>query len=366
MKDGFQVIGKEATIGFVSFLGKKSVINSPLVEILLSLGAVLYVKTNIPQTLMTADSDNNVFGRTVNPHNTAIGAGGSSGGEGALIAFRGSPLGIGTDVAGSVRIPALCCGTYGFKPTSNRVPYGGQSSPSLPGWKPIVACAGPLANDFEALEIMTKAIIDSTPATLDSTAIDVPWRQLEKDTQSKLRIGVLAEDPLYPLHPPVKRALAEAVEKLRSAGHEIINLTPEEGQVSDSSEVGFELFCLDLETSMGHIMRGGEPPVPSVANAPRPPNVGNYRFVQGLEKLDFLHKYAALSAKRQEISENWRKIWSEKRLDAVIGPPAQNTAVRHDEYGWPPYTCHLNVLDVSIDQTLEGKEDADIRSIPLV
>ena len=102
--------GTEASIGYVSFLGEKSSANSALVEILLNLGAVLYVKTNIPQTLMTADSDNNIFGRALNPHNTLLNAGGSSGGEGALIAFRGSPLGVGTDVAGSVRIPALCCG----------------------------------------------------------------------------------------------------------------------------------------------------------------------------------------------------------------------------------------------------------------
>lgn len=96
LKDSFQVAGTEASIGYVSFLGKKSTTNSPLVDILLDLGAVLYVKTNIPQTLMTADSDNNVFGRTLNPHNTALTAGGSSGGEGALVAFRGSILGVGT------------------------------------------------------------------------------------------------------------------------------------------------------------------------------------------------------------------------------------------------------------------------------
>ena len=97
VKDSFQVAGTEATIGFVSFLGEKSTSNSPIVDILLSLGAVPYVKTNIPMTLMTADSDNNIFGRALNPHNTMLNAGGSSGGEGALVAFRGSPIGVGTD-----------------------------------------------------------------------------------------------------------------------------------------------------------------------------------------------------------------------------------------------------------------------------
>ncbi|EXJ73734.1 uncharacterized protein A1O5_03496 [Cladophialophora psammophila CBS 110553] len=345
IKDSFQVAGTEASIGFVSFLGKKSQENSPIVDILLSLGAVLYVKTNIPQTLMTADSDNNIFGRVLNPHNTSLGAGGSSGGEGALLAFRGSPLGVGTDVAGSIRIPALCCGTYGFKPTSSRVPYGGQATPGLAGWKPILACAGPLANDFEALEVLTKAVIDSGPATFDSTAIDVPWRPLDQDEDAKLRIGVLAEDPLYPLHPPVKRALAEVANRLAAEGHQVIQLSAEQGHVADATEVACELFSLETETPRGHILASGEPPVPSVAAGHRPANFGNYQYLPNIEKLDKLQKYAALTVKRQELSEDWRKMWSELKLDAVISPPAQNTAVPHDTYGWPPYTCLLNVLD---------------------
>jgi amidase len=110
VKDGFQIKGSQATLGFVSFLDRVSQTNSPLVDILTELGAVIHVKTNIPQTLMTADSHNNVFGRTLNPHNTSLTAGGSSGGEGALVAFRGSPLGIGTDVAGSLMLfPAQFC-----------------------------------------------------------------------------------------------------------------------------------------------------------------------------------------------------------------------------------------------------------------
>jgi amidase len=346
VKDGFQYVGVEASIGYVSFLGKKSTVNSPLVDILLGLGAVLYVKTNIPQTLMTADSDNNIFGRALNPHNTALNAGGSSGGEGALVAFRGSPLGVGTDVAGSVRIPALCCGTYGFKPTSARIPYGGQVGPSLPGWKPIAASAGPLANDFEALDIFTKSVIDATPALLDSTAIDVPWRQLEPATNTKLRIGVLHEDPLYPLHPPIKRAMAETVKRLEAAGHELVPLTADEGQVADCQEVACELFILHTGTSMDFITASGEPMVPSVKRMDGPANVGNYKFVPDLKSLDFVHRYAALTVKRQEICENWRKIWLEKKLDAVLSPSAQNTALPHDTFGWPPYTAFVNLLDV--------------------
>lgn len=347
IKDGFQIKGVEASIGYVSFLGKFSEANSPLVDVLLGAGAVLYCKTNIPMTLMTADSHNNIFGRALNPHNTALNAGGSSGGEGALVAFRGSPIGVGTDVAGSVRIPALCCGTYGFKPTSARIPYGGQAIPGLPGFKPIVAAAGPLANDFEALEIFAKAVIDSTPARLDSTAIDVPWRTLKPITNSRLRFGVLPADPLYPLHPPVKRALEEAVKLIQAQGHEIVHLDPAETRVSDSTEIACELFSLTPGAAMGHLKASGEPPVPSVAQQIGPANYGKYSFIPDLKHLDKLHEFAALSLKRQEYVEDWRKLWSANKLDAIIAPAAQNTAVPHDNFGWPPYTCVFNLLDVS-------------------
>ena len=74
---------------------------------------------------MTADSDNNVFGRMLNYNRLTLTAGGSSGGEGALVAMRGSILGVETDIAGSVRIPALCYGTYGFKTSTDRIPISG-------------------------------------------------------------------------------------------------------------------------------------------------------------------------------------------------------------------------------------------------
>lgn len=94
IKDSFKYKGTQSTLGIVSFLDKEpDDENSPLVDILLDLGAILYCKTNIPTTLMTADSHNNVFGRVLNPHKLSLGAGGSSGGEGALVALRGSVIG---------------------------------------------------------------------------------------------------------------------------------------------------------------------------------------------------------------------------------------------------------------------------------
>ncbi|KAF4189642.1 hypothetical protein CNMCM7927_007326 [Aspergillus lentulus] len=345
IKDLFHVKGTHASIGMISFLDEKSTDNSPLVDILLNLGAVIYVKTNIPQTMMTADSHNNVFGRTLNPHNTLLGPGGSSGGEGALIAMRGSPLGVGTDIGGSIRIPALCCGTYGFRPSASRIPNGGGRSCSTPGMKFILSCAGPLALDMDAIEVFLKTVIDARPSLYDSSVIDVPWRQAT--VRQPLRIGVVPPDSIFPLHPPVRRTLEEAAKLLKAQGHQIIELTAEECKVMEINEVAWNIFTLD-SGAMEHLQAAGEPPVPALVHIQRQVEIlkqAGKTYLPDFSHLDRLGKLAALSAKRADLRETWRKMWNSHDLDICLAPPAQNTAVPHDMFGLAPYTTFLNCLD---------------------
>lgn len=343
IKDSFCVKGVDSTIGFVSFLDNPPASeNSALVDLLLDLGAVLYCKTNVPQTMMTADSENNVFGRTLNPHNTSLTAGGSSGGEGALVAFRGSPLGVGTDIAGSIRIPSLCCGVYGFKPTADRVPFGGQVSPALHGIPGLVPCAGPLANSFSDLELFFKTVLDANPSKYDSSAYSVPWisapgDNVEELRQRPLKIGVLPEDPVFPLHPPVKRALDEAVGALTKAGHEIIQLDYSNAtSTAKANGLAFQMFSIDpLDTSMKYIQKSGEPPVNSVKLGAPP----------GEKHIYTIDELAGLNVQRHQFADAWHRIWVDNKLDIVLAPGAQNTAVPHDTYRMPPYTLLWNFLD---------------------
>lgn len=107
IKDNFNLIGYDSTIGFTSLVDKPATYNSTLVELLLEAGAVLYCKTNVPTAMMIAESVNNLFGRTVNPQNRNLTTGGSSGGESALISFGGSRLGVGTDIGIHLRPKAI-------------------------------------------------------------------------------------------------------------------------------------------------------------------------------------------------------------------------------------------------------------------
>ncbi|CAK7222448.1 hypothetical protein SBRCBS47491_004868 [Sporothrix bragantina] len=375
LKDSFNLAGVQSTIGYVSFLGRPvPTTNGALVDLLLELGAVLYVKTNIPQTLMTADSENNIFGRTRNPRKMNLTAGGSSGGEGALVAFRGSLIGVGTDIAGSIRIPALCCGVYGFKPTTSRVPYTGQTSPGLPGMPGILACAGPLATTMDDLQLFFKAVLDGKPWTYDAVSAAVPYQQTaasELASKKVLRIGLMPEEPRVPLHPPVRRALDNATAALRKAGHEIVPIS--HGTYTsalNACTLALRFFGLDAtNVSLQHIVDSGEPMIATVAASlalPLPEDFGTTAIESvaatpahrqngyGIADL------AALNVERALFQNAWRCIFRDQKLDVVLSPGAQHTAPKHDTYGMPAYTVFWNLLDYPACIIPYGKASKDL------
>ncbi|KAJ6007516.1 hypothetical protein N7540_011492 [Penicillium herquei] len=345
IKDNFHFKGREATTGLVSFLGEVSTDNTPLVDLLLKLGAVLYVKTNVPQTMMTSESHNNVFGRTLNPWNTRLGPGGSSGGEGALIALRGSPMGLGTDIAGSVRIPAHFCGTYGFKPSISRIPNSGMRICKTPGMNFILSTTGPLSLDLNGIEIFLKTIFSAQPALYDSTALNVPWRDVPR--KPVLRIGVMHETFLFPLHPPIRRALNEAVGLLQAQGHQIIHLDEKGFQILEANEIAWNIFNLD-QGSRDLIIGAGEPVVPAIGIIMNQIEMVKQMFPSSQPEtsdLDRMGNLALLNVRRAKLRENYRKLWLRHDLDICIAPLSQNTAVPHDTSGIAPYATFLNTLD---------------------
>ena len=157
------------------------------------LGAIIYVKTSVPQSLMIGETINNIFGRTLNPHNRLLSCGGSSGGEGALVALHGSPVGIGTDIGGSVRIPAGFNGIWGIKPSHGRLPLGNVKK-SLDGQEAIRSICGVMAHSANDLVYFIQAVLQQSPWNYDPDVIDLPWRTsryLEGKTGKKT-FGVIA------------------------------------------------------------------------------------------------------------------------------------------------------------------------------
>lgn len=144
--------GHETSMGYVSWLNTPSA-NSVLSTILRNSGAVFYIKTSVPQTLMVCETINNIIGRTLNPRNKAWSCGGSSGGEGALLGFRGSVLGVGTDIGGSIRVPAAFNSCFGLRPGHGRIPYAGLRN-SMEGQETVHSVVGPLGHSVQGTSFL--------------------------------------------------------------------------------------------------------------------------------------------------------------------------------------------------------------------
>ncbi|GKZ31885.1 hypothetical protein AbraIFM66950_000821 [Aspergillus brasiliensis] len=361
LKECFNIADVPTTMGFVTFLDRPpQSTNSVIVDLLLAAGAVLYVKTNIPQTMMTLDTHNNVFGRTLNPHRLNLTAGGSTGGEGALLAMRGSLLGIGTDFAGSIRVPALCCRLVGFKPSASRVPYGNIGSAARPGLAGFLPCAGPLCHSVRDAELLLKMVFNSNAADLDDNALGVPWNSGTCQKLS-LRVGFLPEDAMYPLHPPMQRALKDAVAKLLAAGHEVIDISQHMPSISEAKDVAFRFFNMDPDrTALAHVTNGGEPFIPSLTATY---DLENAAPEPGLREL------YELNVAKAKLATRMRQAFTENKVDVIIGPAYQSCAVPHDTYGVATYTVFCNLFNypacVIPFGTANAAEDAPfVRDVP--
>lgn len=229
LKDNFITSPHPSSIGMAAFANEPTTKDSALVDILRSLGAVFYCKTNVPTGMMMAETINNVWGECINPLHKRLSPGGSSGGESALIAFRASPLGVGTDIGGSIRIPAAWTHLYGLKPSFGRFPVSGQK-PSIAGQEFILAVNGPMSRSLDTLKLYCESVLstDVAPWQFDHKCLPIPWR---KDTIQpkgrKLRLGFIGgHDSLVHVQPPVLRALNTTQKVLKEAGHEILPWSP--------------------------------------------------------------------------------------------------------------------------------------------
>lgn len=338
LKDCYNVPGYDSTIGYVINIGNgPNITQLDIVTQILDLGAVPYVKTNIPMGMMGADSENNIFGRTLNPQNLSWTAGGSSGGEGALVKLNGSILGIGTDGAGSIRIPALCNGIYGFKPSAHRVPYGNQTKPSeKPQIGTMRAVAGPFSRNYANLKFFFQSILDSEPWKYDLSVLPVGHQKPQK--KQHLTIGVVLEDPDFPVFGEVKKIYNDAVEKLKENGHKIVEIS-NFPSFDNAWRVALAQNCIRHpdDNTPPPAVAGGEPVIASAAQNGLKTHVKKF-------PTDYAGAVEAV-ASAHEISAQWKQIFADNGLDALILPPHGSTAPPHDTYGIAPYTCMWNLVD---------------------
>jgi amidase len=212
IKESFDVAGLPTTWGYPAFKGKPAPRDALLVRRLKAAGAVIIGKTNVPVDLTDWQSFNPVYGRTANPHDPARSPGGSSGGSAAAVASGMVACDYGTDIGGSVRVPAHFCGVWGHKTTWGLVPKHGHEHPATSRREGFVAAAdgplsiaGPLARNAADLAALTEA------------GAEVPLRRRAKPLK-ECRLLALASLPGAPVDASVRGPTEAALETLARAG----------------------------------------------------------------------------------------------------------------------------------------------------
>ncbi len=238
IKECLDLPGTPSTFGLTRRKTDIPVSTDPYVQALINEGAIILGKTNVAQLLLYFESSNKVYGVTSNPHNPAHTAGGSSGGEGAIIAAGGSPAGIGTDFGGSVRIPATFCGICGIKPTMQRTT---DMARFVEDSKPvsIQSVTGVLGNHAEDLQLLLEVINDAAAAMRTVQSL----QHYKEVDVSKLKVGYFLTDGLFEPMQAVKRAVLEAVDEIKKAGAEVTTFKPPD--LSEAEELIFRILSSD-------------------------------------------------------------------------------------------------------------------------
>ena len=347
VKDSFNITGVDSSLGLAALCFKPATSNSTLVDLLLSLGCIIIAKTNVPQTLASLDSNNNVFGRTMNPLNRRMTAGGSSGGEGVVVAMKGCMVGWGTDIGGSIRVPAMCNGIYGFKPSNGRVPYGKQQDAgNIAGMSRIgmQAVAGPLARslddlDFVMAEVVPRAELwgeDCLPGSwTDGDAIK------GSGEDDKFVIGIMRGDGNCELLPPVRKVIDEVAETLRRTPGVHVADVPTPKAWTKCQGLISKFFGIDGGEAMADLLEeGGEPLVPWMQG----------RFKRGTPKS--LKEVAELQARRTDLEREMLDVWNAspesgrvRKIDAIVCPAAPHPVPEIDRWNAVGYTSSFVLLD---------------------
>ncbi|KAK6085993.1 hypothetical protein SCUP515_00354 [Seiridium cupressi] len=355
LKDQFHVKDVETTMGYVGWIDtfqglkgdeRSKVFESEMVRELRQLGAVLYCKTSVPHTLMSGETANNIIGYTWNPKNRNLCSGGSSGGEGALIAFHGSPGGFGTDIGGSIRIPAAFCGLFGLRPTIGRLPYEGMAN-SMDGQNTVLSVVGPLASSAGGVKLLTKAILSAEPWLYDPYVTEMPWRSdVEAQTKdyldsSQLAIGILDHDGRVGVHPPLKRALKMLGDVFSKAGHKVIDWQPPDHSVI--VDLVSKTWTYDGgEDVLKDFKLSGEPWVPQVDVVAKSQPQATASDIAAVNR--------QLREKRKEYLDYWNSTKSAtgtgRPVDAFVSPCAPFTAALKSKYDYYGYSMYVNGLDL--------------------
>jgi len=327
VKESFNVAGLPTTWGIASSTRIPAQSDAVVVDRLKRAGAVVLGKTNVATNLGDWQSTNPVYGLTRNPWDLARTAGGSSGGAAAALAAGFVPLELGSDLAGSLRVPAHCCGVFAHKPTHGLLPTRGHAPPGAPELSvnidmdlavvgPMARCAGDLALALDLLAGPDEA------QALGYTLSLPPARHARL---SDFKVLVLDEHPLLPLSEEVRSAIGHFAANLRRSGCVVDTTSP---LLPDLTVLADTFNALMLP------IIGADLP-PATYNAigqqvARLPKGDGNRETMRLRAMVATHRdWIQVHRRRIGLSHRWREFF--RTWDLVLCPILPTVAFVHDQ-----------------------------------
>ncbi|KAF6790761.1 amidase [Colletotrichum sojae] len=338
VKEMVPLAGHHSSLGFL-VTRRRDEEDCQMTAALRAAGAVFHCKTLQPQGVMHIETVS-PFGRTLNPYNINLSAGGSTGGGSALVALRGSLLAVATDIGGSIRVPASFCGIYGFKPTSHTLPLQGfTGDDGYAAELNILASTGPLGVSLRDLDLFVSALKASQPHLQDPNLIPIPWTGLDTPAPASrpLKVGFMTDDGVIAPQPPVARALAWAKEKLASSSaFEVKAFAPY--HAAEAARAAKLAYSPDGGKGVRQALAAtGEPEMELTTLALADPEV----LEQDLDAAGLIKQRVA----RDKFRRGFSAHWASQDVDVVVCPASMGPAWKHDTGVFFNYASFWNYVD---------------------
>jgi amidase len=360
IKESFRVAGLPTTWGNPQYKDWIPDHNSLVVTRLQNAGAIIIGKTNVPFMLKDWQTYNSIYGTTNNPWNPALTSGGSSGGSAAALAAGFVALELGSDMAGSLRVPAHFCGVFAHKPTPHVIPMRGAAPPTLPpmpGYNDF-AVAGPMARSAADLKVAFDLLIGPDELS-DGKAYTLNLPRCPHDKLNQFRVLILNDHPLCPTATSTKKAIEDLADQLIKLG---ANVTWYNKKMPDLVETTLQfLFLMGAQVSTERPDHLFEELKNSVAGV----SENNMEFSAVLSRgmISSHRDWLVHMKKRNQLCYEWRTLFND--FDVMLCPVMPTTAFAHDHSDYVSRTIAVDQIKMPYNHQFAWPSLATLLGLPV-
>ncbi len=360
VKESFRVAGLPTTWGNPQYKDWTPDHNSLAVARLQNAGAIIIGKTNVPFMLKDWQTYNPIYGTTNNPWDPSLTAGGSSGGSAAALAADFVALELGSDMGGSLRVPAHFCGVFAHKPTPHVIPMRGAAPPTLPpipGYNDF-AVAGPLARNAADLKLAFD-LLAGPDELYDGKAYSLNLPRCPYEQLKQFRVLILNEHPLCPTATNIKKAIEDLADQLIQSG---VKVTWYNKNMPDLAETTREyLFLVGAQLSTEKSDHLFEELKNSIADLPE----NNLEFSTVLSRgmITSHRDWLVHMRKRSQLCHEWRMLFND--FDVIVCPVMPTTAFAHDHSDYTKRTITIDEKKIPYSQQFAWPSLATLLGLPV-